>query len=306
MGILSKLLDYSILFSFDRTGFHRHAKNFIPEEWRGEGKVAAITGGNSGIGFATAERLLRYKVEVHLLCRSKERGVEAKRKLKAKYPDSTVVIHTLDLSDKQAIDTWVKMNAPSYIDILINNAGGMLSTLHNNQAGDELTWATHILGHYTLTMGLLEQGNLRKGSRVITVTSGGMYLHKLDLNDLAFKKRKYDKYTAYANAKRAQVILNQLWNKKFGSSLRFSCMHPGWVNTSGIRNAMPIFYRYLKHRLRTPKQGADTILWLALTKNQYSGGKLWFDRSEAPEHKFQFTKESEVDRNTLWDLLKKG
>lgn len=303
MGILSKILDSSILFSFDRSGFIRHAKKFTPEKWSGEGKVAVITGANAGIGFSSAELLVKNKVETHLLCRSRERGIEATKKLEAKYPNSTIHLHILDISDKEAINIWVKEKAPSHIDILINNAGGMSPTLNYTGAGDEVTWATHLLGHYFLTSGLIKRGQLNKGSRVITVTSGGMYLQKLNLSDLLWKNHKYDKYRSYANAKRAQVILTQLWDEKFGADIRFSSMHPGWVNTKGVSSAMPVFYGILRWRLRTPEQGADTILWLALTNEEYSGGKLWFDRSIAPQHKFQFTKESEIDRNLLWNLL---
>lgn len=300
MNIFSKLL-----FSFDRSGFLRHAEHFAPETWSGKGKVALITGGNSGIGFAAAQLLLNYDVEVHLICRSEKRGSKALHQLKNQYQKGTVVLHILDISDQVTIDLWVKQSAPPKIDILINNAGGMSSTLKFNQMGDELTLATHLFGHYSLVLGLIKQKKMAYGSRVITVTSGGMYLKKLNLNDLAWKKQIYNKYTAYANAKRAQVILNEMFHEQFGDTICFSCMHPGWCDTKGVKNGMPIFYRCLKKILRTAQQGADTIVWLALTEIKYPGGKLWFDRKEMPPHKFSWTRESEKDRHHLWELLQK-
>ncbi|MEC7838798.1 MAG: SDR family NAD(P)-dependent oxidoreductase [Chlamydiota bacterium] len=304
MSILSQILDSSIIFSFDRSGFLRHSKDFKDENWCGKGKVALITGANSGIGYVTAEILLKYNVNVHIFCRSEASGKEAVEKLKSSNSDGTITLHTLDISDKKAIDRWLKSEAPPHVDILVNNAGGMSSSLNFNTENIEITWATHLLGHYFLTSGLIEQRSLSKGSRVITVSSGGMYLQKLDLSDLLWKKQKYDKYRAYANAKRAQVILTQLWDEQLGPSIRFSTMHPGWVDTKGVKEAMPTFHRLLGPRLRSPKQGADTIIWLALTQEKYPGGKLWFDRKIVAEHKFNFTKESVTGRNKLWNLLK--
>ncbi len=298
--LLSYLLDKSILFSFDRSGFLRHAKEFADERYNGRGKVAVITGGNSGIGYATADELLDHGVQVHLLCRNEARGEIAKQSLQERHPGGTVVLHSVELDNQDSITTWLKKGAPKRVDILINNAGGMPLTREVNGQGEEVVWASHVQGHFTLTSGLLENGSLSENARVITVTSGGMYLQKLDLN---CDTRPYDKYRVYANAKRAQVILTQLWHEQFGSRVQFSCMHPGWVKTEGVQHSLPLFYRLVKHRLRTPKQGCDTILWLALTQTNNPGGELWFDRQNAPHHKFNFTRESPQDRTALWQRL---
>ena len=303
MSLFSKFLDGSILFSFDRSGFLRHAKTFEPENFSGDGKVALITGSSSGIGFAAARLLLQSHVEVHLLSRDHQRGVEAKQKLFSEFPGSTIHLHTVDISDTQALKLWLDSDAPKLIDILVNNAGGMPSHLTFSKSGDEITWATHLLGHNVLTKDLFDKKSLKEGSRVITVSSGGMYLQKLDLTDLTWNMRPYNKYRAYANAKRAQVILNQMWAEELTGGLCFSCMHPGWVDTLGVRRAMSLFCKLLGGRLRTPEQGADTIVWLALTTNRYPSGKFWFDRRLASEHKFQYTVESEAQRKSLWKML---
>lgn len=300
MKLLDRILDASIVYSFDKSGYLRHAKNFRAEEWNGSGKVALVTGANSGIGFETARQLLAYGTTVHLLCRSQERGQRALEELNS----SNTQLHIVDVSDPQGTADWAKNHAPAQIDILINNAGGMPDELSYNSYGDELTWASQVLGHYTLTETLISEKKLTPAARVITVASGGMYLQKLDLSDLRWEKRPYDKYKAYANAKRAQVILNELWNEKYGPDICFSCMHPGWVDTSGVRTAMPEFYSALGKRLRNLAEGADTIVWLALTPHSYPGGKFWFDRAEAPTHKFWFTQDNPQDRQLLLQILK--
>lgn len=76
-------------------------------------------------------------------------------------------------------------------------------------------------------------------------------------------------------------------------------MHPGWVDTPGVAHSMPWFYWLMKNRFRTPEQGADTIAWLALTDESYPSGKFWFDREQAPEYYFGFTKESPQDVEAL-------
>jgi dehydrogenase/reductase SDR family member 12 len=305
MSLFGKLLDWSVLFSYDRSGYQRHAKKNAEEEWRGEGKVAAITGANSGIGFAAAKELLSLGTEVHLLCRSLERGEIAFNRLKKEFSHSAVFLHQVDISDMKAVQYWSQKKSPEKIDILINNAGAMPETLTYNSTGDEITWATHLLGHDLLTMSLISNNRLQKGSRVIFVASGGLYLQRLNLFDLTWEEREYNKYTAYANAKRAQVILTELYQQNDTLGVLFSCMHPGWVNTPGVKKAMPAFFHCLYKRLRTPEQGADTVLWLAMTESSYPGGKFWFDRSEVSPHKFFFTKESKEELQAFHQFIKK-
>jgi len=294
MSLLDKLLDWSIYFSFDESGFKRHAKNFIPENWNGSGKTALVTGANKGIGLAAAKILSRHGVHVILGCRSKERGEAAVEEIRQENPEALCDLFLLDVGEIPS----KPLEVPP-LDILVHNAGGMPDTLSFNSRGEEIIWATHVLGPLRLTKAL----PLRTGARVIFVSSGGMYLQKLDLSDLKWEKRSYDKYTAYANAKRAQVILTELLQEKFSDQATMSCMHPGWVDTEGVEEAMPSFYRWTKNRLRTPAQGADTIAWLSLTDREYPGGRFWFDRKEAPRHKLKKTKESHSDRKALEDMI---
>ena len=78
-------------------------------------------------------------------------------------------------------------------------------------------------------------------------------------------------------------------------------MHPGWVDTSGVRNAIPGFFNFTKNRLRTPEQGADTAIWL-LSQKDISSGELWFDRAIQKKVVFPWTKNSANERQQLWDL----
>ena len=138
----------------------------------------------------------------------------------------------------------------------------MPHSLTITKEGFEQMFASQVLAPYILTKTLADVGKLRQGCRIIFVSCGGMYLQKLDLSDLLFEKCSYNKYTGYANVKRTQVILSDLFSKKYPQYL-FSSMHPGWADTPGVRYSMPLFKKLLNKRLRSAEEGADTILWLA-------------------------------------------
>lgn len=77
-------------------------------------------------------------------------------------------------------------------------------------------------------------------------------------------------------------------------------MHPGWADTSGIQKSMPVFRKLLNKRLRTAEEGADTILWLATTKD-YPTGKFWFDRKPAKTTIFHLNQTTQIEDRMLWD-----
>ena len=99
---------------------------------------------------------------------------------------------------------------------------------------------------------------------MIQVSSGGMYTQRFDLATLEMGPDDYDGTVAYARAKRAQLVLMHEWVRRTdGSGVAFHAMHPGWADTPGVRDALPGFARVMGPFLRTPEQGADTIVWLA-------------------------------------------
>ena len=112
----------------------------------------------------------------------------------------------------------------------------------------------------------------------------------------------YDGMAAYATHKRAQVALTGLWNQRWNGSPRVYVMHPGWVDTAGVRSSLPWFRATLKHFLRDAEQGADTALWLAEARPEIDGG-IYLDRSLQPEHCFAFTRRGECSAEDLHQYL---
>lgn len=291
---IDQLLDLTIVFSFDHSGYKRHCPDQL-QRVDLSGRHGIVTGASSGIGLAVAKSLLQQKMDVLLIGRNLEK---LENSFKSDRSFANAECHSLDMADLNKVYVFAIDEVKTPIDLLIHNAGDMPHSLTITKDGFEQMFASQVLAPFILTKTLADVGKLRPGCRIIFVSSGGMYLQKLDLSDLLFEKRSYNKYTGYANAKRAQVILSELFSKKYPQYL-FSSMHPGWADTPGVRYSMPQFKKLLNKRLRTAKEGADTILWLATT-HDYPNGKFWFDRKQAKTTILNLNKSSEEDDELLW------
>ena len=155
----------------------------------------------------------------------------------------------------------------------MHNAGSLSRAYKATPAGVELTVATQVLGPYVLTATLAPLLWKSSPATIVTVSSGGMYTQRFDLEHLEMGAVDYDGVVAYARCKRAEVILADAWARRFGAAGVVSyAMHPGWVNTPGLKAGLPRFEAFWRPLLRSPDQGADTVVWLA------SGGR----RRQAP------------------------
>lgn len=296
MKALDRLKDISIVYSFDSTGYQRHARGFQPiDDSVFRSKRYLITGGTSGIGAALAERLVRAGAQVKVTGRNLEKFEQsALAKLNVEFLE-------LDMADFNAVMT----TQLSEIDGLICNAGGMPEKLHVIDGCYDLIFASQVIGHYLLIRRCIEQELLPAGSSIHLTSSGGMYLQKLELTDLCWRKTAYDKVRSYANAKRAQVILNQEL-PRFHPNFTFSCSHPGWVGTDALKEALPWFSGKIGKRLRSVEEGADTIYWCLAQGNQLDNGEFWFDRKARHTYPFCWTRESAADRLILLDLCQQA
>jgi len=296
--------------SFGFLGYERASKSFSPDSFQQDlrGQNHIVTGGNAGLGLATATALANMNATVHLVCRDKARGEEALQKITSTSgTGGSVHLHIADLSStesvKQFASSWIDSKQP--IDVLINNAGAMLKTREVNADGNEISMASAVNGTYLLTSLLLPALKLAKNPRVINVSSGGGLTVKLDVNDLNCEKRAYDGTEQYAHAKRAQMHLTELFARKGPSNASFYSMHPGWAATPGVQKSLPEFFDGKWGKLRTSEQGADTIVWLAAAKPNFidksANGKFFFDRAPVSQHYFLGgTSLTSVEEEQLW------
>ncbi len=148
------------------------------------------------------------------------------------------------------------------LDGLVHAAGALSSTYRSTPTGDELTVATAVLAPFRLTWLLSPLLRRSCDATVVTVSSGGMYTQPFDLGRLEMSPEAYRGSIAYARAKRAQVVLSHEWARRWRADgvASYAC-HPGWVDTPGLASGLPTFAK-LGPLLRTPAEGADTVVWL--------------------------------------------
>lgn len=302
---LGQLVDPFIVPSFDRTGFRIHALRFRPDDLEVDlaGRRCLVTGANSGIGFETALALADLGAEAVLLCRSRERAERAVEQIRERTGNARVALEVVDLSDLDSVRAAGERLAAEPVDVLIHNAGVLPDERVETRDGLELTFATHVAGPFLLTRLLEERLAASDDARVVFVSSGGMYTRRLSLDDPQWLCRDYDGVVAYAETKRAQVVLAELWAEALRGRATVNAMHPGWADTPAVASSPPRFHRVMQWVLRTPAEGADTVVWLAACPRAREWtGRFFFDREARRTHLLPFTRESEADRRALWAL----
>jgi dehydrogenase/reductase SDR family protein 12 len=306
----TRLADYLLLpglLEFTRWGYRRGRRRCPLGPRALAGKRLVLTGGTSGIGLAAAAQILRLGGDLVLVGRDSAKTMRIATELAAGRDEGRVETAIADLSlmgDVRALAQELLARYPR-IDVLINNAGALYNTRQETVEGIERTLATDLLGPFLLTEHLLPRLAQSRPARVINVSSGGMYTQAIVPDDLAFARTPYNGAQAYARAKRGLVILTALWAETWGPrGVAVHAMHPGWVNTSGLREALPVFFRWLRPWLRTPSQGADTISWLAAAPEAaHTGGLFWLDRRPRTAHVFPGTRETSAMRGVFWQAL---
>jgi NAD(P)-dependent dehydrogenase (short-subunit alcohol dehydrogenase family) len=317
--IIDGLLEASVVGSFSRMGFAARSRlgRWTPPP-RLDGKVIVVTGASSGIGRAASVALARIGADLHLVGRNREGLAATQRAAVVACGGGRVEIAPVDLVDPAQIEAFARKLAASEdrLDALVHNAGALFPDYRTASDGTELTVATHVLAPFRLTWFLLPLLVCASSSVIVTVSSGGMYTQRFELDRLQSTAQGYNGVTAYARAKRAQVVLAHQWGRRWADDgVRSYVMHPGWVDTPGLATGLPSFAR-LGSFLRTPAQGADTIVWLAADgpridplfrrrpiAPQGLADGIWLDRRRRDEYYVPTTYRSPANRRHDGDAL---
>lgn len=235
-----------------------------------DGKIAIVTGANSGMGMATVEALSDKGATVIMLCRSEERGKEAILKL-TENKERNLDLILCDLGDYESIRNFAKAVKEKYdhIDILVNNAGFISLDRQETKEGLERQFGINHIGHFLLTKELLEL--MGKGSRIVNVASGAHKTGKIHFDDINLTKG-FNVIKAYSQSKLANVLFTrELARRVADRGITVNCCHPGAVATNiGIdRNTGfgKTITGLLKPFFQTPMEGARTAIFLASDKS---------------------------------------
>jgi dehydrogenase/reductase SDR family member 12 len=248
-----------------------------------------------------------------MVVRDRGRGEAARDRLLEEHPGGRVTVARCDLADLDDVRRYAADARDRLIALhgLVHNAGVLPAERTETAAGHELCLATHVLGPFLLTRELLPL--LRAGapperpgspSRVVFVSSGGMYTASLHTDDPEFREGRFSGGAAYARTKRMQVVLAELLADDLaGAGVVVHSMHPGWADTPGIAGSMPTFRRITGPLLRTVEQGADTAVWLLAAREPgRCSGVFWHDRVPRPTHYLPGGHEAPPERAALWAL----
>jgi len=301
-------LELAIVPSFSRIG---HAVRSRLEDWHpaeqlpGAGKRVLVTGANSGLGYAAARMLLAAGAQVLVTVRSEDKARDTRRRLETDLGGDLgerLQTDLLDLGELAQVRAFAARREaePAPLDAVIHNAGALFDEKAFTSDGLERTYQVHVVAPFLLTSLLLPELAANAPSRVVTVTSGGMYAEKLVTARIDSPGR-YNGTVAYARAKRAQVVLTREWARRFADTgVSFHVAHPGWALTPGVESSLPGFRKLTGPILRDADEGADTIVYLALHEELGDDGRLWHDRRPRREHKVPWTIAEPGEAGELW------
>jgi dehydrogenase/reductase SDR family protein 12 len=309
---VDELLEATVVGSFSKVGIAiRRRMSWWGESPRLDGRTVLVTGASSGIGQAAAIELAGLGASVWAIGRDPGRLAVTRRAVMAAGGGGQVRTALVDLVDDQAVRSLVDevMSSHDRLDGVVHNAGALFARYRTAPDGTELTVATHVLAPFRLSWLLHPLLARTERSVIVTMASGGMYTQRFDLDRLESTAPDYRGVTAYARAKRAQVVLAREWARRWaGDGVASYAVHPGWVDTPGLAGGLPGFSR-LGPLLRGSEEGADTAVWLVAGGDRQDrssgtgsamaapGDGIWHDRRPRGEYYLPTTRRSPAERD---------
>jgi NAD(P)-dependent dehydrogenase (short-subunit alcohol dehydrogenase family) len=208
------------------------------------GRLAVVTGANSGLGLAVSRELARVGARVVMACRNVEKGEGAAERVREQVPEARVEVAALDLADLGSVREFAD-GVDEKLDLLINNAGLMAPPRRLTKDGFESQFGTNHLGHFALTGHLLPRLLAAPEPRVVTQSSGAHHIGRINFDDLQ-GERRYVRWLAYGQSKLANLMFAfelQRRASEAGTELKSLAAHPGYARTNLQFAAPPVYER---------------------------------------------------------------
>ena len=287
------------------------------------GRIAVVTGANSGLGFFTTRELARGGARVVAGARDVARGEEAAARIRESRPEAQIEVERLDLADLGSIRAFAERFADRHdgLDLLVNNAGVMALPRRLTADGFEIHIGTNHLGHFALTALLLQRLLARPDPRVVTVSSEAHRVGRINFDDL-HGERRYSRWLAYGQSKLANLLFAYELQRRAaaaGVPLKSVAAHPGYAATNlqsgasraggGLVTAIEGRFMALGNRLlaQTDEMGALPILYAAtvpdLPGGSYVGPDGLFEQRGYPKlvDSSRSSKDSSI-AHRLWEV----
>ncbi|BBY63288.1 SDR family NAD(P)-dependent oxidoreductase [Mycolicibacterium helvum] len=245
----------------------------IPDQ---TGRTAVITGANTGLGYETAHALAGRGARLVLAVRNLDKGKAAADLIGRRYPGADVAVQELDLTSLESVRAAADQLRASHdrIDLLINNAGVMMTPKQTTEDGFELQFGTNHLGHFAFTGLLLDRLLAAPGSRVVTVSSTGHRFGRIRFDDLQ-SERRYNPVTAYGQSKLANLLFTyELQRRLAGTDTIATAAHPGGSSSELARHVPGLVQSAFGLIEQSTEMGALPTL-RAATDPTVSGGQYY-------------------------------
>jgi NAD(P)-dependent dehydrogenase (short-subunit alcohol dehydrogenase family) len=252
------------------------------------GKIAVVTGANSGLGYATSLALARKNAQVIMACRNLEKAQAARAQIAKQAPNAGLDVMRLDLASLASIRAFAEEFTSKYdhLDMLINNAGIAFIPRQETADGFEMQYGVNHLGHFALTGLLLDILLKTPGSRIVTVVTLGHHAARMNFDDLQGEKT-YSPFRAYVQSALANVLFAFELQRKLEAAKTKTmslAVHPGMVDTSMTRRTTPAvsFVERLVHTVapfmaQSAEMGALSQLYAA-TAPEVNGDEFYGPR----------------------------
>lgn len=255
-------------------------ENNIPDQ---SGRVAIVTGANSGIGWDTARMLAQKGATVIMACRNLDKANPAADEIRALKPSGKVIVMQLDLGDLDSVRAFANEFRSQYnrLDLLINNAGVMMPPYGKTRQGFELQFGTNHLGHFALTGLLVDLMNATGHARIVTVSSGAHNFGDIQFDDLNWEAN-YNPTRAYGQSKLANLLFTYELQRKLEATSHSTiavAAHPGWTATN-LQQHAGVFRILNPFLAQSTDMGALPTVYAATAPDvkgadYYGPGGLW-------------------------------